>query len=160
MKIRESYGSRRYEEEYRAALEKSVHYFRQNSCITELRKMGYAQTKLQVEYEAEEYGKSEICCLDAETNTFFNSESAEKLLQKMIFSKCENVNIYGDIRQIYCFGYDDKKVVYALTESVVCRTTSRFPIFREKTGNFVQIFLLTGSGSVNLAKKHQIWIVH
>ena len=47
MKIRESYGSRRYEEEYRAALEKSVHYFRQNSCITELRKMGYAQTKLQ-----------------------------------------------------------------------------------------------------------------
>lgn len=70
VKIRESYGSRRYEEEYRAALEKSVHYFRQNSCITELRKMGYAQTKLQVEYEAEEYGKSEICCLDAETNTF------------------------------------------------------------------------------------------
>ena len=159
MKIRESYGSRRYEEEYRAALEKSVHYFRQNSCITELRKMGYAQTKLQVEYEAEEYGKSEICCLDAETNTFFNSESAEKFIAENDLSKCENVNIYGDIRQIYCFGYDDKKVVYALTE-MVCRTTSRFPIFREKTGNFVQIFLLTGSGSVNLAKKHQIWIVH
>ncbi len=85
MKIRESYGSRRYEEEYRAALEKSVHYFRQNSCITELRKMGYAQTKLQVEYEAEEYGKSEICCLDAETNTFFNQNLQKNLLQKMIF---------------------------------------------------------------------------
>lgn len=85
MKIRESYGSRRYEEEYRAALEKSVHYFRQNSCITELRKMGYAQTKLQVEYEAEEYGKSEICCLDAETNTFLIQNLQKNLLQKMIF---------------------------------------------------------------------------
>ena len=109
MKIRESYGSRRYEEEYRAALEKSVHYFRQNSCITELRKMGYAQTKLQVEYEAEEYGKSEICCLDAETNTFFNSESAEKFIAENDLSKCENVNIYGDIRQIYSLENNGKK---------------------------------------------------
>ena len=48
-------------------------------------KMGYAQTKLQVEYEAEEYGKSEICCLDAETNTFLIQNLQKNLLQKMIF---------------------------------------------------------------------------
>ena len=136
MKIRESYGSRRYEEEYRAALEKSVHYFRQNSCITELRKMGYAQTKLQVEYEAEEYGKSEICCLDAETNTFFNSESAEKFIAENDLSKCENVNIYGDIRQIYCFGYDDKKVVYALTESDGMQNYITIPYISGENGEF------------------------
>ena len=49
MEIRESYETRRREEEYRAALEKSVHYFSGNSYITELRKMGYDQAKLQVE---------------------------------------------------------------------------------------------------------------
>ena len=136
MKIRESYGSRRYEEEYRAALEKSVHYFRQNSCITELRKMGYDQAKLQVEYEAEEYGKSEICCLDAETNTFFNSESAEKFIAENDLSKCENVNIYGDIRQIYCFGYDDKKVVYALTESDGMQNYITIPYISGENGEF------------------------
>ena len=53
MEIRESYGIRRREEEYRAALEKSVHYFKLNSYMTELRKMGYEQDKLQVEYETE-----------------------------------------------------------------------------------------------------------
>ena len=39
VKIRETYGSRQYEEEYRAALDKTVHYIRQNIYITELRKM-------------------------------------------------------------------------------------------------------------------------
>ena len=47
MEIRESYETRRREEEYRAALEKSVHYFSGNSYITELRKMGYDQAKQQ-----------------------------------------------------------------------------------------------------------------
>ena len=99
-------------------------------------KMGYAQTKLQVEYEAEEYGKSEICCLDAETNTFFNSESAEKFIAENDLSKCENVNIYGDIRQIYCFGYDDKKVVYALTESDGMQNYITIPYISGENGEF------------------------
>ena len=102
MKIRESYGSRRYEEEYRAALEKSVHYFSGNSYITELRKMGYDQAKLQVEYETEESGKQIICSAAAETKTFFDTKATEKFSAKNSLFKCEDVNIYGDIRQIYC----------------------------------------------------------
>ena len=117
MEIRESYETRRREEEYRAALEKSVHYFSGNSYITELRKMGYDQAKLQVEYETEESGKQIICSAAAETKTFFDTKATEKFSAKNSLFKCEDVNIYGDIRQIYSLENNGKKTVYGLTES-------------------------------------------
>ena len=54
----------------------------------------------------------------------------------MNLSKCENVNIYGDIRQIYCFGYDDKKVVYALTESDGMQNYITIPYISGENGEF------------------------
>ena len=117
MEIRESYETRRREEEYRAALEKSVHYFSGNSYITELRKMGYDLAKLQVEYETEESGKQIICSAAAETKTFFDTKATEKFSAKNSLFKCEDVNIYGDIRQIYSLENNGKKTVYGLTES-------------------------------------------
>ena len=117
MEIRESYETRRREEEYRAALEKSVHYFSGNSYITELRKMGFDQAKLQVEYETEESGKQTISSVAAETKAFFDTKATEKFSAKNSLLKCENVNFYGDIRQIYSLENDGKKTVYGLTES-------------------------------------------
>ena len=70
MEIREVM-TRRREEEYRAALEKSVHYFSGNSYITELRKMGYDQAKLQVEYETERIWKADnLQCGSRNKNIF------------------------------------------------------------------------------------------
>ena len=88
METRESYETRRREEEYRAALEKSVHYFCGNSYITELRKMGYDQAILQVEYETEEAGKQTICGAAAETKKFFDTKTTEKFSAENSLLKC------------------------------------------------------------------------
>ena len=59
--------------------------FSGNSYITELRKMGYDQAKLQVEYETEESEK-QIICLDAETKkTFLTQRLQKNSVQKMFF---------------------------------------------------------------------------
>ena len=53
----------------------------------------------------------------AETKTFFDTKATENSVQKIVIFKCEDVNIYGDIRQIYSLENNGKKTVYGLTES-------------------------------------------